>query len=506
MFKSIFSTTNTKNQSEFEPKFNFLTYEPPTPSYHLPQSFQYRKFINWMSFLAPETLLRNIVFPGTLQSSHFSQAVDSFTETLFKQDLEFIDKTLLNNNYQGYNIIAQLILGVRYLSFDCEFGGFLQSEGKSSSQSHTQCEPEQFNGQSQNEEGNPQDKFIPKMKLQAQSGGLPLKYLLDQVTYFFDNFDTKNTEMAILNFQIINYTEEKEILLKSLLEESMEMKKYGVVFNKELTFGEIKTKGWRYLVMIRCNNSNLKLLDYFLNEKDWVCIKPMKFWIKNQGEQEFEVKYEEKPFILQEFCPKLAGFTPAFFEKIYGHILDSQLEEYIKKPEFSKINIFARHLIEKSPNFIKNIIVFNEIRGNIKQNCNFELLMKSSPHAFIEYSMSKSYKYSENGLLTIGNPKMPNHIILYNKEFDHKIFFESLLTTCFTKKEEIISLEAPDGYLLSFISVLVKNQDKTNKFKFIIKNGWILEKSFGFTVKALRNFQCEVLVEAVPLDWKLFRG
>lgn len=72
-------------------------------------SFYARRFFNWMSFLSPEKKLFQIFFPGTIYSPLFF-----FEKNLNNKDL---DPLFFSNHFQNYNLLSQLIAGVRFMDF-----------------------------------------------------------------------------------------------------------------------------------------------------------------------------------------------------------------------------------------------------------------------------------------------------------------------------------------------------------------------------------------------------
>ena len=187
----------------------------------------------------------------------------------------------------------------------------------------------------------------------------------------------------------------------------------------------------------------------------------------------------KKFMVLQEYSALSEDMTPGFLEKTYGKLIDSHLQNLIVHFNISTKtipNIFSRQLINQSPIFIGQVIFLNHLKGNMQIN---------------EY------------LTLLGLPYIPGKIQVFKQRINHRVFFESLLTPCFTKREEELKIEAPSGFVLSYIDIFSESDDKTNKFKIVITDGWVLEKSISFRIKALRSFEAEIFAEAVPLSKKL---
>lgn len=105
---------NDKNYLYFVVNYEIL--ESSNPSQISP-SFYNRRFFNWMSFLSPDKQLFEISIPGTINSPLFF-----FEKNLNNKDL---DPLFISNHFQNYNLLSQLIAGVRFMDFY-----LTESEGK----------------------------------------------------------------------------------------------------------------------------------------------------------------------------------------------------------------------------------------------------------------------------------------------------------------------------------------------------------------------------------------
>lgn len=88
----------------------------------------------------------------------------------------------------------------------------------------------------------------------------------------------------------------------------------------------------------------------------------------------------------------------------------------------------------------------------------------------------------------------------------HHTIFAGLLTTCFTKKEDLFIFDCPANYLIAYLNIKIYSEEKDNKFSFIIKQGWILEQKLIIKVKSNKNFEFEVEGEMVEACLGYFNG
>lgn len=454
---------------------HFMNYEHSSKekSENLPKSLQYRKFFNWMSFLDPNTPLKKLSLPGSLNSAIYNV---KFNELHYKsEDFKVIDKKLFNENFQQYNIISQLFLGIRFFSFTCKM---------TSNNSYIFC-MDDFEGISLFE-------------------GLKL-----QMSYFFENFNNKKTEFSMLFFEFDGCTiKEKEALKKEIVE-LLEINTYGLKagdFSFDIPIKELRKKNVRYILIEK--DENQKKIenenDFFLssNKFDFTnFFKKIPKLTKNQENN--ETNFSILNFFLRSF-----DLTPIFFEKTYGNMIYQYLDKIIVNFSHSDNlpNVFMKANIEQNLNFVKNVILLNQIKGLMNFNEYLALIFQTSDESFEEYSKNFNSKNSGCKNFTLGIPHIPNSISIYNKKIEHKVYFESLLTTCFTRREEKLKIEAPHGYIISFVNICSECEDKTNKLKFIITEGWVLENSISIKVKSLKNFTMEIKCEAIKLNSKIFYG
>lgn len=80
------------------------------------------------------------------------------------------------------------------------------------------------------------------------------------------------------------------------------------------------------------------------------------------------------------------------------------------------------------------------------------------------------------------------------------------MTTCFTKKEDLFIFDCPQNFLIAYLNIKIFSEEKDNKFNFIIKQGWILEKKLAIKVKSNKNFEFEVEGEMVEVGLEYFNG
>lgn len=445
-------------------------YPSSNKSENIPSSLQYRKFINWMSFLKPDSALNQISLPGTSQSAIYNLKSSLLFEQMIDTTHE-IERSLSNENYQRYNIMGQLMMGVRFFSFICVYEsnnkGFFSLNGR--------------------------DSFTITME----------EGLKNQMHVFFEKFNKISSELALLHFDFCGVGFEKEQALKKMIINYLELEKYGIrnkKFDPKITLSELRSKNIRYIVFLNSKGLNNND-DFFIDSKTTLQIKQLSNIIKvKKTNNEFDENIKGDYLIWQELSNNYADFTPAFFEKFYKKTIDLFLDEIIEEfhPEQKISNIFTRQFIDLSPNFLKNVIFLNHLKGNMIINEYITLLFRSSDHYFEEYMLKTCFKFTKMGEISLGLPNMPECIRLFHKKIVHKMFFESLLTTCFTKREENLIIECPKGYIVSYVRILNEWEDITNKLKFIIIDGWVMEPKLHVIIKSLRNFLFEIYVEAIP--------
>ena len=437
-------------------------------SHMLPPSLAYRKFVNWMSFLLDQTKLFEICFPGTINSAIYS--FKTRENILKNQDSMFLfDKSLLNENFQIYDIFSQLMAGVRFFSFECRlnkknYGAFCVGERE----------------------------------------GMDLADGMSQINDFFDKFNKDETEFVILSFNFHISSKEQEEILKGIIGKSLKIDVFALKkkdFSINMSVGEMRKFKKRYILL---SNQNNCMDEFFGNENDIIIKRNMnKLYEKKENNMEECLK---KLMVLQEYSALSEDMTPGFLEKTYGKLIDSHLQNLIvnfHKSTNTIPNICSRQLINQSPIFIGQVIFLNHLKGNMQINEYLTLLFHTNDQFFSDYAREKIIKYSSFGSFKLGLPNIPGKIQVFKQKINHRVFFESLLTTCFTKREEELKIEAPNGFVLSYIDIFSVSDDKTNKFKIVITDGWVLETSISFRIKALRSFEAEIFAEAVPLSKKL---
>ena len=436
-------------------------------SHMLPPSLAYRKFVNWMGFLLDQTKLFEICLPGTINSAIYSFKT---RENILKDQnsLFLFDKSLLNENFQIYDIFSQLMAGVRFFSFECKLN----------------------------------NENIGVFCL-GEREGMDLAEGMSQINDFFDKFNKDETEFIILSFNFHISSKEQEAILKGIIGKSLKVDLFALKkkdFSISMSIGEMRKFKKRYILL---SNQNTCIDEFFGNENEIIIRRNMnKLYEKKENNMECWKKF----MVLQEYSALSEDMTPGFLEKTYGKLIDSHLQNLIVHFNISTKtipNIFSRQLINQSPIFIGQVIFLNHLKGNMQINEYLTLLFHTNDQFFADFVSEKIIKYSSFGSFKLGLPYIPGKIQVFKQRINHRVFFESLLTTCFTKREEELKIEAPSGFVLSYIDIFSESDDKTNKFKIVITDGWVLEKSISFRIKALRSFEAEIFAEAVPLSKKL---
>lgn len=437
-------------------------------SHVLPPSLIYRKFVNWMSFLLDQTKLFEICLPGTINSAIYSfKAMEDILKN--QNPLFLFDKSLLNENFQIYDIFSQLMAGVRFLSFECRV-----------------------------------NKENTAVLTVGEREAMDLAEGMSQINDFFDRFNKDETEFVFLSFNFQISSKEQEEILKGIIGKSLKIEVFALKskdFSISLSVGEMRKFKKRYILLSKQSNC----VDEFFSHENEVLIKSNMNHLFEKKENNLE-ESTKNLMALQEYSALSDDLTPAFLEKTYGKLIDSHLQSLIANFHISTNlipNICSRQLINQSPTFIGQVIFLNHLKGNMQINEYLTLLFHTNDHFFEDYAREKSIKYSSFGSFKLGLPNIPGKIQVFKQTINHRVFFESLLTTCFTKREEELKIEAPSGFILSYIDIFSESDDKTNKFKIVITDGWVLEKSISLRIKALRSFEAEIFAEAVPLSKKL---
>jgi len=449
--------------------YDVLSYNRPDSaiSNRIPSSLQHRKFINWMSFLIDETYIHEMSFPATLHSAIYNLKSN---EIILKNQpsLKLLEKNLINENLQKYDLFSQLMAGVRFMSFDCQ----LNSENVG-----VFC-------------------FGDKESIKMKDGLL-------QIHDFFERFNQRSTEFMFLSFKFQCKSQETQETLKKLIGKTLNIESFALKrkdFTRSLKINDIQKNKIRYILL--CDPIQTYNDDYFISENDAILTNSLNNLFKNAKSIEITTNL----LISQEYSTICEDLTPAFFEKTYGKLIDSHLQNLIIDfhNKTQKIpNICSRQLIDQSPTFIGNVIFLNHLKGLFKINEYLALLFHTNDQFFADYSLEKCLKYSNFGSFKLGLPNLPGRIMVYNQKITHQVFFESLLTTCFTKREEDLKIEAPEGFILSHLDIYSESKDKTNKFKIVITDGWVMERSICLRIKALTNFYVEICAEAIPLTKKI---
>ena len=326
---------------------------------------------------------------------------------------------------------------------------------------------------------------------------------MSQINDFFDKFNKDETEFIILSFNFHISSKEQEAILKGIIGKSLKVDLFALKkkdFSISMSIGEMRKFKKRYILL---SNQNTCIDEFFGNENEIIIRRNMnKLYEKKENNMECWKKF----MVLQEYSALSEDMTPGFLEKTYGKLIDSHLQNLIVHFNISTKtipNIFSRQLINQSPIFIGQVIFLNHLKGNMQINEYLTLLFHTNDQFFADFVSEKIIKYSSFGSFKLGLPYIPGKIQVFKQRINHRVFFESLLTTCFTKREEELKIEAPSGFVLSYIDIFSESDDKTNKFKIVITDGWVLEKSISFRIKALRSFEAEIFAEAVPLSKKL---
>lgn len=176
-----------------------------------------------------------------------------------------------------------------------------------------------------------------------------------------------------------------------------------------------------------------------------------------------------------------------------------KMNKILSKRKTSQINIIYNFAITSK---IDEIIFLNYWNQNFYSDKFYFNSLLIYPKTNYLHCLQKR-KLKESGQIVVGFPNLKNSILFYSNSIKHKIFFESLLTTCFTKRYENVELEVPEKYVISYIFMSLET-DRSNKINLSLEQGWLLEKKLQIKVKSLSNFLLVIKVEIIPLSDNIF--
>ncbi len=426
-----------------------------------PGNFSHRSLVNWMSFIRDDVKLINLAIPGSHDSATYSMRDTSL-------------KGIIGDAFgrtQNFNLLGQLLLGIRYLDLRC----------KQDSQGAIFCH--------------------------GSISGRPVENLIEsQVRPFIENFPD---QFIILDFQQLD--NQCELDVKKIIEKHLNPAIWAVPtdkFNPNMTLGELRRNDWRYVVLWS-DGSYDKVKD---DPNSWVvkrgdvihspydektymgATQNIPAWLNQQcGQWEKEKK---KLFVAQGISttvnPKVrVGIPrpPLEIERTDGHILNDWIWGLNGE---SSVNIIIRDSVDWYFDVIAKIISLNQERGWIKsaEATKFDHILNGA--------MKFKRRSGKSTTLEVGIPNLLGAETILNEEIRKD---SSLLRT---QKHEW-DVHAPQDNAITWFKIESVWTDGTNG-TFEVKDGWVFEEHLNVYVESenSRGFHWRLQVQAARINPEYF--
>lgn len=495
-----------------------------------PFDFFNRRFLNWMSFIDGGTQLCDLTLPGTHESATYSMRqwiTDIGPDAIPEEDAQC----------QSFNLLGQLLSGVRYLDLRVELNGdtliFHHGSGKT----------------------------------EDITGRTVANLFETQIAPFLSRFDS---EFVILDFQEIcdnvgDQTTGTQDLI-NLIEEYLNPSGRALPtskFSPQLTLGEIRQGGWNYMVCfetaaIATLGNNIpswvmnrtggttppkidKDKDASVNPAMWspwdgsdwndggttvtnLITTLMNDWVTNGKEYLFVAQDIETPTDADE----IIGNGPLWHEA-NGYVSDynNWISDQVNHNPVSQANIIIRDALDWFPEAIANIIALNYDKGNLVDNgpaqAQFGFMLDAAKGArfypaltgtqtavafqamesngnpefpFFQKTQDNSELENQNWTLEIGTPDLPGSQTILSDDFHPDSTFLEYQSRNWGVQATINGQQG----VISYVNLTSNWQDGTNG-TFEIKSGWVLQETIDLFVSSYVDRGCHwsIEIQAIPM-------